>query len=114
MTEPRLATHILVSALIRQAEAQGGFATLLRKGDPTAGTILLVQLEKGQNPALFERLPAISGPAVWGELTTEVVEKEDYIRDYLARRAARDPDIWVLELYIPFAELFTEIIASIN
>ena len=38
MIEPRLASHILVSGLIRQAEAHGGFAAVLRKGDRTAGS----------------------------------------------------------------------------
>ena len=114
MIEPRLASHMLVSGLIRQAEAHGGFAAVLRKGDRTAGSILLVRREKGQNPALFERFPSIDGPASWTQVTMEDTEIEQKISDYLVRRTARDPDIWILELDVPSAERFTDILASMN
>lgn len=114
MIEPRLAAHILVSALIRQAETLGAFAMLLRKGDPIAGSILLLRREKGQKPALFERMPSIEGPSEWVEISIEGVDKEQYISDYLARRCSRDPDIWILELDVPFAERFTDILATLN
>ncbi|MFN3748006.1 MAG: DUF1491 family protein [Sphingorhabdus sp.] len=114
MIEPRLASHILISGLIRQAEAQGAFATLLRKGDPTAGSILLVRREKGQNPALFERFPSLDGVRNWAQVTIEDTEIEKKISDFLDRRVARDPDIWILELDVPSAERFTDIIAAIN
>ena len=114
MIEPRLASHMLVSALIRQAEAHGGFAAVLRKGDRTAGSILLVRREKGRNPALFECFPSMDGPAYWTQVTIEDTEIEQIISDNLARRAARDPDIWILELDVPSAERFTDILASMN
>ena len=114
MIEPRLASHILVSGLIRQAEAHGAFAAVLRKGDRTAGAILLLRREKGQNPALFERFPSLDGPAQWTQITMEDIEIEQKISDYLDRRAGRDPDIWVLELDVPSAERFTDILASMN
>jgi Protein of unknown function (DUF1491) len=53
MIEPRLAAHMLVSSLIRRANAQGDFATVLRRGDETAGNILIVALEKGASPRLL-------------------------------------------------------------
>lgn len=111
MIEPRLASHVLISGLIRKAEAQGSFATLLRKGDRTAGSILLLRREKGRNPALFERFPALEGPAGWAEISMEDIEIEKKISEYLDRRTARDPDIWILELDVPFVERFTDIIA---
>lgn len=113
MIEPRLASHILVSGLIRQAEAHGAFATVLRKGDRTAGAILLLRREKGQNPALFERFPSLDAPAQWAQVTIEDIEIEKKISDYLDRRASRDPDIWILELDVPSAERFTDILATI-
>ncbi|MBK7161916.1 MAG: DUF1491 family protein [Sphingomonadales bacterium] len=114
MLEPRLASHMLVSGLIRQAEAHGSFAVVLRKGDRTAGSILLLRREKGQNPVLFERFPGHDGPGTWSEVTIEPIEKEEKVSSYLERRAARDPDIWVLELDVPSAERFTDILASMN
>lgn len=111
MIEPRLASHMLVSGLIRQAEAHGAFAAVLRKGDRTAGTILLLRREKGQNPALFERFPSLDGPDAWTRVTIEDIEIEQKISEFLDRRVARDPDIWILELDVPSAERFTDIIA---
>lgn len=114
MIEPRLASHMLVSGLIRQAEAQGAFAAILRKGDRTAGAILLLRREKGRNPALFERFLSLAGPAIWTQVTIEDIEIEKKISEFLDRRAARDPDIWILELDVPSAERFTAILASMN
>ena len=105
---------MLVSGLIRQAEAHGGFAAVLRKGDRTAGAILLLRREKGQNPALFERYPSLDGPANWTQLTIENIELEEKISEFLARRAERDPDIWILELDVPSVERFTDILVSMN
>lgn len=104
---------MLVSGLIRQAEAHGAFAAVLRKGDRTAGSILILRREKGQNPALFERFPSVSGLAQWTQVTIEDIEIEQKISDYLDRRASRDPDIWILELDVPFVERFTDILAAI-
>ena len=105
---------MLVSGLIRQAEAHGAYATVLRKGDQTAGSILLLRREKGRNPALFERVPSLDGAGNWSEVTIETIEKEEKISAYLERRAARDPDIWILELDVPYAERFTDIVTSMN
>ncbi len=112
MTEPRLAAHLLVSALRRQAETVGAFAAILRKGDATSGSILLIRRERGQNPTLFERFPGLSGAAEWVEISSQAVDKEQEVSDFLARRAARDPDIWIIELDVPFAERFTDILAA--
>lgn len=114
MIEPRLASHLLVSALIRQAEGQGGFAAVLRKGDRMAGSILLIRRERGQNPGLFERFPSLDGKGNWSEIIIEDIEKEEKISEYLARRTARDPDIWILELDVPFEQRFIDIVTSMN
>jgi hypothetical protein len=113
MTEPRLATNVVVSALRRQAEALGAFAVVLRKGDATSGSILLIRREKGENPSLFERFSTLSGVVEWTEKPTQATDKEQEITDFLARRAERDPDIWIIELDVPFVERFTDILAAI-
>ena len=41
MADDRLAPGIEVTALIRRAEALGGFGTVIHKGDPERGTLLL-------------------------------------------------------------------------
>lgn len=113
MTEPRLAADILVAALRRRAETSGAFATVLRKGDRTSGSILLVRREKGSNPALFEHIPAATDTAGWVEIPAQDTDIEQYITNYLARRVNRDPDLWIVELDVPFAERFADILAAI-
>ena len=110
--EPRLATHMVVSALVRQLSAEGDFATVLRKGDPVAGSLLLLTRCRGQKPALFEQFPTIDGGRKWQEIPTQDIEKEDEIQGYLDRRYARDPDIWVLELDVAFVERLAGLLGS--
>lgn len=96
MTEARPAAGLLVSALIRTIEAEGGHGVVLAKGDATAGAILLLIADRGVPQVLLERsfgIWAESGPADAGE------------RDaYLAKRRRNDPDIWVVELDHPRAQ----------
>ena len=103
--EPRLATSVLVSALIRRAEAEGGFGTVVAKGDATAGTIAVILLERGANPRLFERLLQSDGRYAWRE-STPGEGGEEGIKALLERRRRFDPDLWVLELDIASPERF--------
>jgi hypothetical protein len=98
MTEPRIATHMLVTSLIRQMAEQGDFATVLHKGDPVAGALLLITREKGQNPRVFEQFPTLDGSRKWEAIATQNIENEEQLSEYLARRLSRDPDLWILEL----------------
>jgi hypothetical protein len=110
--EPRLATHMLVSSLIRQMAEQGDFATVLHKGDRTAGALLIMAREKGQSPELFEQFSAIDGSRKWEAVPVQNIETEEQISEYLDRRVARDPDIWILELDVAFRERLTGLLAS--
>ena len=104
--EPRLSSNVLVGALLRQAEAAGGFGAVLEKGDATAGSILVVLTEKGANPRLFERVLQPDSRYVWQMISNEVTENAQYITEHVARRRRFDPDLWVVELDIPSAERF--------
>jgi hypothetical protein len=103
---PRLASGLLVSALIRQTQAEGGFATVLAKGDATAGAILLVALEKGRVSGLWERIIALSGDYQWTRIGPQDIDNERESDDYISRRRVNDPDLWVIELDIPDAAQF--------
>lgn len=103
---PRLTSAMLVSAMVRRADAAGGSAMVLAKGDATSGAILLLLLERGANPRFIERgigpqgVPALvpSGPADLAD--------EASATSYWQRRRARDSDLWVVELDIADAERF--------
>ncbi|MFL9840210.1 DUF1491 family protein [Sphingomonas sp. ST-64] len=102
----RLASGLIVNALVRRVNAEGGSAMVLARGDAEAGAILILALERGGNPRFFERgigpegVPALvrSGPLDPGD--------PGEVSDYWQRRRARDPDLWVLELDIADAERF--------
>lgn len=104
MIEPRLATHMRVSALIRQCAEQGDFATVIRKGDPTAGALLLLTRQKGRNPVLYEAMPFPEKASKWQPVGPESIDNEQLLQEFLDRRVSRDPDIWILELDVAFAE----------
>jgi len=104
--EPRLATSVLVSALVRRAEAEGGFAAVLARGDSTAGAVLVVLTEKGANPVVYERMLQPSGDYAWASAGPRASEKAEEVPALIARRRRSDPDLWVLELDIPSTERF--------
>ena len=99
----RLTSAMLVSALIRRVSAEGGNAAVLAKGDVTAGTILLICMEKGVVQSVRERILDMTGRYNW---TAVGPAEPDALNDYLDRRRARDADLWLVELDVANAERF--------
>lgn len=104
--EARLPAHVEVSSLLRRVQSEGGFATVLQKGERDAGTILVVLAENGDRMRLYERMPQLDGTRVWTLARAQDTEKPYDFSDYLDRRAAQDPDTWILELDIADGERF--------
>ena len=102
----RLPARLEVTALIRRVASEGGFATVIAKGEPDAGTILLVMRGSSTNPTLWERMPQLDGTRQWTLNRAQEPEKPHEFEDYLTRRAAQDSDLWIVELDIPNPERF--------
>jgi hypothetical protein len=102
----RLPAHLEVSSLRRLAESNGGSAMVLAKGERDAGTILIVTMFRGENARLFERMPQLDGTRPFIATKAQDPEKPQEFTEYLDRRRAQDPDIWVLEVDIDEAERF--------
>ena len=100
---PRLASGVLVAALIRRIEAEGGHATVLAKGDAGAGAILLVLAARGIMTGVMERMPTPAGQA-WRGTGPADLSEPGALTDYLARRRRSDPDLWAVELDHPQAQ----------
>lgn len=100
----RLNSQFLVQALVRRVNAQGGFATVVHKGDSISGSILLLCIHARQDIRLFERIYDFSG----GYKIISVAENsrgdEGEINAYITRRRQSDPDLWVVELDVPNGE----------
>lgn len=107
MSDPeRLPARLEVSALLRQVQSAGGFAAVLHRGEPDAGSVLLVLAENGANLRIWERMPDPSGHRVWAQSRAETPENKSELTEYLNRRGAQDPDLWIVELDIANAERF--------
>ena len=111
--EARLASSLLVTALLRRAEAEGGFGTVLAKGDATAGSITIILTERGDNPRLFERTLQPDGHYAWQESIRGVGDAQD-LASLLERRRRFDPDLWIVELDIVSAERFAAEMNSVG
>ena len=103
--EARLTAALEVSALLRRAEALGGFGTVLTRGDEQRGTILIAVTEKGLHRAFLERNLGPGGHYRWGSVGPGEDESQK-IANFVAQRRRADPDQWVIELDIPAAERF--------
>lgn len=101
----RLASGLMVNALVRRVNAEGGSAMVLARGDNEAGAILILALERGAAPRFFERGIGPDGRSAL--VSSGPAEGDDAsVTDYWQRRRSRDPDLWVLELDIAHAERF--------
>ena len=93
-------------ALLRRAEAQGGFATVLSKGDPEGGAIVLVVTNRGRHFASLERVLGIDGSYQWNATGPAESAESAEVASFLAKRRQFDPDLWLIELDIAEPERF--------
>lgn len=104
--DDRLPAHLEVAALIRAVNTEGGFAAVLSKGEPDAGTVMLVLLENGAFPRIYERMPQLDGSRAWNCTRREDPQDKAGFADYLDRRRAQDRDLWIVELDVAQPERF--------
>ena len=91
---------------MRRVEGEGGFATVLAKGEPDAGTLIIVIGEKGRDFKAFERMPRPDGQRAWTLSQEESAEEPGKFQEWIARRRNQDPDLWIVELDVPQGERF--------
>lgn len=92
--------------MIRAVEASGGFATVLKKGEREAGSILVITCEKGRDSTLYERMPDLDEGRRWTEIRRQDPENPFDFNDYVEKRGRQDRDCWVVELDIANATQF--------
>jgi len=92
-----LSTDVWVSGLIRRAELEGAFATVVRKGDARAGDVVVKAYNTSTRTArLFSQSVDMQGQPLW--IQPVVSESEADLDAYLERRRGYDPDLWVVEI----------------
>jgi len=91
----RLKAGFWTSALIRQAQQNGAFAAVIRRGDPDAGACLVKVRTLDGQAALYRPIRNMEGQRVW---LPKGPDTESEIDLYINRRIDDDPDLWVLEI----------------
>ena len=105
--QARLASEVLVKALLRAAESEGGFGAVLAKGDPLAGAVAVILAERGVKRLFLERTLAPSGDYRWSD-PGGADRSDAAFAELVARRRRFDPDLWVVELDVASAERFAD------
>lgn len=98
----RLPAHVEVAAIMRRVETGGGFATVLRKGDPDRGALTLILQQKGEIRGILERE---LGPSFTYEWIFKRAGSES-LGELVARRERFDTDFWLIELDVAEPERF--------
>lgn len=100
-----------MSGLLRQVQAEGGFATVIARGEREAGTLMVIVTEPlqdrfGRASRAYERMPQADGTRSWTLSRTDSAEEPGAFAEWLDRRQNQDPDLWIVELDIPNGERF--------
>jgi hypothetical protein len=92
-----LSSDLWVSALIRRAEIGGANATVVRKGDLRAGTVIVKAYDTTLRQArLFTEAFGPDGERLWIQPLKS--ERESDLDTFIERQSGFDPDIWVVEI----------------
>lgn len=102
----RLPARLEVSGLVRRIETEGGYATILHKGDSEGGSVLLVVSSRGRYFAALERILGAGGGYEWRPAGPPESAGSDDLGAFLAKRTRFDPDLWIVELDIAEPERF--------
>ena len=98
MTEPRIRTALWVQAQLRVCDLANIPFVVRRKGDPDAGTVVLL-IRRG--PAGFVVLSQTRdelGRLAWMRALGADPVEEAKAEEFIARAIKRDPDVWVIEV----------------
>ncbi|MEM8696302.1 MAG: DUF1491 family protein [Pseudomonadota bacterium] len=94
----RVTSKMLVGAIRRRAEAMGGHAMVLIKGDEISGAVVLALANRGVVHGLRERGLAPDGSYQWVAAGPDNAADAAALAAYLEKRRKFDPDIWVVEI----------------
>ncbi len=92
----RLASGLWVAAYLARLQAQAIAVYVARRGDATAGAVIVkCATLDGRARAFVRRWDMASDSRRWDVLTDGTEAQVDAL---LAREAARDPDLWLIEV----------------
>ena len=93
-----LTTGLWVSAQVRICDRAFIPATVVRRGDPDAGTVLLKINRFAAGVTVYTQASTMSDEPAWSRGTGPNPVPEADADAYIARAVKRDPDLWVIEI----------------
>jgi hypothetical protein len=102
----RLPANLEATAIIRRVQADGGFAAVLKRGDPDRGALTLVIRERGELKGILERELGPDFEYRWTLRKADEASGSGGLDDFVASRARFDADFWLIELDIADPERF--------
>ena len=102
----RLPAQLEATALIRLAEATGGFGAILKRGDPDRGALILLVAHRGNHRACLERTLTQAGEYGWQMVGPATGADAKTLAEWSQKRIRFDEDLWLIELDIPDPERF--------
>ena len=97
VTDLLLNSDLWVGALIRRAEIGGAFATVVKRGDDRAGTVIVKSWDTSERRArVFTEAFGPDGERLWMQPVESEFESE--LDAYVQRQIGYDPDLWIVEI----------------
>ena len=104
----RIRTDIWLGALRRRVEAAGGFATVIAKGEPDSGAVLLLLRDSPGTLTALSRVNMGVGKVSWQPIFENREERDPAVQDVLEKRRKFDPDLWIIELDVDDPQRFVD------
>ncbi len=98
MPDERLPSDVWIMAHVRRCNDSGIPAMVVRKGEAKGGTLLLKINQLAEGCRVLSQARGLDGVLGWLAAFKGALVPESEADDYLARAAARDPDVWVIEI----------------
>lgn len=104
----RLPAHIEATGLLRRAEAEGGFGTILKRGDDDRGSLVLLVARRGEHAACLERMLGPDGCYEWQQVGPAAGADAQTLAEWSQKRIRFDEDIWLIELDVADPDRFVD------
>lgn len=96
--EPTLPTYLWVEAEIRRLSDLGIGIYVMQRGDATRGMVLQKTADTKGQCRLMTQQRDLLGKLVWINALQDDFIEETEADAYIKRAAARDPDMWIIEI----------------
>jgi hypothetical protein len=93
-----LTTSVWVSAQVRLCDRAFIPATVVRRGNDEAGTVLIKLNRFAAGVTVFAQATSLDGELAWSRGTGPAPVSEAEADAYIERQVKYDPDVWVLEI----------------